>query len=104
MSNSTNYLSLSVPRTFELSIGRPALTCHSKIESTVRDLDIDVEDAIELAEKIEILRYAIPRIADMVGGEKIVAVLHAPTSAIGILVAHPMQKYRTKWPTMSVRV
>ena len=52
MSNSTNYISLSVPFTSELSIGRPAFTCHSK--STVRSLGIDVEDAIGRAEKIDI--------------------------------------------------
>lgn len=47
---------------------------HSKIESTVRYLGIEVDDAIEIAEKIEIRSYnAIPLKADTVGGAYYVA-------------------------------
>src|SRR5204863_8785883 len=41
---------------------------HSKIESTVRYLGIEVDDAIEIAEKIDIEVTAIHPTADVVGG------------------------------------
>ena len=47
---------------------------HSKIESTVRYLGIDVDDAIEIAEKIDV--PAIPQQADVVGGASRVADRH----------------------------
>jgi integrase len=41
---------------------------HSKIESSVRYLGIEVDDAIEIAEKIDIKRIdGIPQSADVVG-------------------------------------
>jgi hypothetical protein len=42
---------------------------HSKIESTIRHLGIEVYDAIEIAEKIDICSVnAIPLTADTLGG------------------------------------
>jgi hypothetical protein len=53
---------------------RPTFSEHSKIKSPVQHLDIEVDDIVESAEKIDILRSdAIPSSPDVVGDEQIVA-------------------------------
>ncbi|MBS0234836.1 MAG: hypothetical protein JSR99_15275 [Proteobacteria bacterium] len=49
---------------------------HSKIESTVKYLGIEVDDAIEIAEKIDICATnALPPIPNVIGGASCVAYL-----------------------------
>lgn len=58
---------------------------HSKIKGTVRDLGIEVDDAIEIAEKIDICACdAIQLRPDMVGGGYRIADYTVPMPAIGI--------------------
>ena len=67
------YLRTENLRAVQLLLGR------SRIDRTVRDLGIDVDDAIEIAEKIGISTFdAIPLSADIVSGALSAADLHRP--------------------------
>lgn len=68
---------------------------HSKIESTVRYLGIEVDDAIEIAEKIDIKRQQLTKIAVVDGAAQPREVeLHVYPSTP--LVGEP----RLHWPTV----
>ena len=58
---------------------------HTKIESTVRYLGIEVDDAIEIAERSTSDPDVIGRIADVVGDETVVADHDRFMSASGML-------------------